>query len=59
LKGRGAPFGRQLGFVACSCLEDHHRMSNVEQVFRIAGLATKAKPSVGFGGYWQRHTQAV
>ena len=35
--------------------EDHRRMSNGEQVFRIAGFAIKAKPSVDFGGYWQRH----
>ncbi|MGO9483979.1 MAG: IS1595 family transposase [Rhodomicrobium sp.] len=38
--------------------EDHRRMSNGEQVFRIAGLAMKAKPSVDFGGYWQRHIAA-
>jgi len=35
--------------------EDHRRMSNGDQVFRIAGLAMKRKPSVDFGGYWQRH----
>jgi hypothetical protein len=38
--------------------EDHRRMNNGEQVFRIAGLAMKAKPSVDFGGYWQRHLAA-
>jgi transposase-like protein len=38
--------------------EDHRRMSNGEQVFRIAGLAMQAKPSVDFGGYWQRHLAA-
>jgi hypothetical protein len=30
-------------------------MSNGEQVDRVAGLAMKAKPSVDFSGYWQRH----
>ena len=38
--------------------EDHRRMSNGEQVFRVAALAMKAKPSVDFGGYWQRHLAA-
>jgi hypothetical protein len=36
--------------------EDCRRMSNGEQVNRIAGLAIKHKPSVDFTGYWQRHT---
>src|SRR5712691_5303602 len=35
--------------------EDCRRMSNGEQVHRIAGLAIKHKPSVDFSGYWQRH----
>jgi transposase-like protein len=35
--------------------EDNRRMPNGEQVGRVAGLAMKAKPSVDFGGYWQRH----
>jgi transposase-like protein len=35
--------------------EDCRRMSNGEQVNRVAGLAMKAKPSVDFTGYWQRH----
>jgi transposase-like protein len=38
--------------------EDHRRTSNGEQVSRIAGLAMKAKPSVDFCGYWQRHLAA-
>jgi transposase-like protein len=39
--------------------EDCRRMSNGEQVNRIAGLAMVSKPSVDFCGYWQRHAQAV
>jgi hypothetical protein len=35
--------------------EDNRRVSNGEQVHRVAGNALKAKPSVDFGGYWQRH----
>jgi hypothetical protein len=38
--------------------EDNRRMSNGEQVDRLAGLALKAKPSVDFSGYWQRHKAA-
>jgi transposase-like protein len=38
--------------------EDHRRASNGEQVSRLAGLALKAKPSVDFGGYWQRSAKA-
>ncbi len=38
--------------------EDHRRMANGEQVSRLAGLAMKRKPSVDFGGYWQRHVAA-
>ena len=37
--------------------EDCRRMSNGEQVNRVAGLAMKAKPSVDFCGYWQRHVK--
>lgn len=37
--------------------EDNRRMSNAEQVGRIAGLAMVAKRSVDFCGYWQRHIQ--
>jgi hypothetical protein len=35
--------------------EDCRRMSNGEQVNRVAGLAMVSKPSVDFAGYWQRH----
>jgi transposase-like protein len=35
--------------------EDNRRQSNGEQVNQLAGLALKAKPSVDFSGYWQRH----
>jgi transposase-like protein len=37
--------------------EDNRRVSNGDQVSRLAGLATKAKPSVDFSGYWQRHVR--
>jgi hypothetical protein len=36
-------------------MEDSRRVSNGEQVSRIAKLALGKKPSVDFGGYWQRH----
>ena len=35
--------------------EDNRRLSNGEQVHRVAGLAMGRKPSVDFSGYWQRH----
>jgi hypothetical protein len=35
--------------------EDCRRLSNGEQVNRVAGLAMAAKQSVDFCGYWQRH----
>jgi transposase-like protein len=35
--------------------EDNRRMSNGEQVNRLAGLAVKRGKSVDFTGYWQRH----
>ena len=35
--------------------EDNRRLSNGEQVNRIAGLAMVSKRSVDFCGYWQRH----
>jgi hypothetical protein len=38
--------------------EYNRRLSNGEQVNRVAGLATEAKRSVDFTGYWQRHIQA-
>ena len=34
--------------------EDNRRVSNGEQVSRVAGLALSRKPSVDFCGYWQR-----
>ena len=39
--------------------EDNRRVGNGDQVYRIAGNAMKAKPSVDFGGYWQRHIKAT
>ena len=39
--------------------EDNRRMSNGEQVHRVAGLAMSRKPSVDFSGYWQRHVKAA
>jgi len=38
--------------------EDNRRLSNGEQVNRVAGLAMAAKQSVDFCGYWQRHIRA-
>jgi ISXO2-like transposase domain len=38
--------------------EDNRRVSNGEQVSRVAELALTAKPSVDFSGYWQRHKSA-
>jgi transposase-like protein len=35
--------------------EDNRRSSNGEQVNRVAKLALASKPSIDFGGYWQRH----
>lgn len=35
--------------------EDNRRVSNGEQVSRVAALAMVRKPSVDFSGYWQRH----
>jgi transposase-like protein len=35
--------------------EDNRRVSNGEQVHRVAALAMSRKPSVDFCGYWQRH----
>ena len=39
--------------------EDNRRVSNGDQVNRIAHLAMKRGKSVDFTGYWQRHIQAV
>jgi len=35
--------------------EDNRRVSNGEQVSRVARLALSRKPSVDFSGYWRRH----
>jgi hypothetical protein len=35
--------------------EDNRRVSNGDQVSRVAALAMKRGKSVGFTGYWQRH----
>jgi hypothetical protein len=35
--------------------EDNRRVTNGEQVQRIASLALTRGPSVDFSGYWQRH----
>jgi hypothetical protein len=34
-------------------------MSNGDQTFRVAGNAMKARPSVDFSGYWQRHIKSA
>lgn len=39
--------------------EDNRRISNGEQVGRLAGLAMKSGRSVDFTGYWQRHIQSA
>jgi transposase-like protein len=39
--------------------EDCRRMSNGEQVNRVAGLVMASKSSVDFTGYWQRHVKGV
>jgi hypothetical protein len=38
--------------------EDNRRMSNGDQVTRLAGFAMHRKPSQDFCGYWQRHLAA-
>lgn len=37
--------------------EDNRRVSNGDQVYRVAGNAMGRKPSVDFSGYWQRHVK--
>jgi hypothetical protein len=39
--------------------EDNRRISNGEQVGRIAGLAMASKRSIDFCGYWQRHIKGL
>ena len=36
----------------------HADLSNGDQVDRIVALSMAHKPSVDFGGYWQRHVRA-
>ena len=38
--------------------EDHRRISNGDQVARLAGLAMSKRASPDFTGYWQRHLAA-
>ncbi len=38
---------------------DNGRLSNGEQVNRLAALSLKRGKSVDFGGYWQRHSKDV
>lgn len=38
--------------------EDNRKMANGDQVRQVAHLALNRKPSVDFGGYWQRHIRA-
>ena len=37
--------------------EDNRRMSNGDQVTRLAALVARKKASPDFTGYWQRHVQ--
>ena len=39
--------------------EDNRRVSNGDQVSRVAKLALSRKPSVDFSGYWQRHVKSA
>jgi hypothetical protein len=39
--------------------EDNRRISNGEQVNRVAALAMVSKRSVDFCGYWQRHIRTI
>src|SRR3954454_19345680 len=38
--------------------EDLRRVSNGEQVYGVAGVAMRCRPSVDFCGYWQRAQSA-
>jgi hypothetical protein len=38
---------------------DNRRLSNGQQVNRLAALSLKRGKSVDFGGYWQRHSEDV
>ena len=35
--------------------DDHRRLSNGDQTFRVVGLALAKATSPDFVGYWQRH----
>jgi ISXO2-like transposase domain len=39
--------------------EDNRRVSNGDQVQRLAALSMKRKPSVDFSGYWQRYKEGA
>jgi hypothetical protein len=39
--------------------EDNRRLSNGDQVNRVAALAMKRGKSVDFTGYWQGHNQTT
>jgi ISXO2-like transposase domain len=39
--------------------EDNRRLSNGEQVHRVAGLAMLSKASLDFTGYWQRRARGT
>jgi hypothetical protein len=45
-------------FTLCSDSWGNRRVSNGDQVNRVAALAMKRGKSVDFTGYWQRHVAA-
>lgn len=50
---------RRINHKEASWREDNRRVANGEQTQRVAHLAMKAKPSVDFSGYRQRHVKAA
>ena len=57
-----SPHRRCVPFAVCSraVLErDNGRLSNGEQVNRLAALSLKRGKSVDFGDYWERHSKDV
>jgi hypothetical protein len=57
-----SPHCRCVPFAVCSrevLRGDNRRLSNGEQVNRLAALPLKRGKSVDFGGYWQRHSKDV
>jgi hypothetical protein len=59
-KSAGRYPSRVVGAQVCSGssvikAEDNRRVSNGDQVSRVAALAMKRGKSVDFTGYWQRH----